>query len=48
VYARLVDDANHEPDTARAAAALHAAVRALRDDRPAQPRLWAPYTHTGV
>jgi len=30
-----------------AAAALHHAVRALRDAHPDQPALWAPYIHVG-
>jgi CHAT domain-containing protein len=45
VYADLVREGVLDPTDA--AAALHRAVRLIRDDAPDQPRLWAPFTHTG-
>jgi tetratricopeptide (TPR) repeat protein len=48
VYSRLTNNASTQPDTKRAAEALHHAVRTLRDRQPATPTLWAPYTHTGA
>jgi hypothetical protein len=35
-------------DTDRAALALHNAVRAVRDQWPGHPLLWAPYLHAGA
>jgi hypothetical protein len=35
-------------DTSRAAFALHHAIRAVRDNRPATPSLWAAYLHAGA
>jgi len=37
-----------EPDADRAAAAVHAAVRAARERYPATPSLWAGHVHVGV
>jgi len=36
------------PDTNRAAHALHHAIRALRDQYPNLPSLWAAYLHAGA
>lgn len=36
------------PDANRAAAALHRAVRKLRERYPHQPDVWAPYIHIGM
>lgn len=48
-YERLIQGSDKpQVQTGRAAEALHQAVRALRDRRPAEPTLWAPYTHTGA
>ena len=38
----------HVLDTSQAAPALHAAVRAARDDLPRTPSLWAAYIHAGA
>lgn len=35
-------------DTKQAAQALHRAIRALRDEQPATPYLWAAYMHAGA
>ncbi|MFD0597346.1 CHAT domain-containing protein [Catellatospora coxensis] len=45
-YARLTDYPG-PPVGSRAAAALHAAARQLRDDEHADPLLWASYVHVG-
>ncbi|GAA0977900.1 CHAT domain-containing tetratricopeptide repeat protein [Nocardiopsis tropica] len=58
-YAYLRNEGDQEVNPTRAARALHAAVRAVRDgadlqdilpgwDRIAAPLLWAPYLHTGA
>ncbi|NYH51401.1 hypothetical protein HNR06_000990 [Nocardiopsis arvandica] len=58
-YTHLRAEGDQAIDPARAAHALHAAVRAARDgsdlqdtlpgwDRTAAPLLWAPYLHTGA
>jgi tetratricopeptide (TPR) repeat protein len=38
----------HALDTSQAARALHAAVRAVRDDLPRTPSLWAAFIHAGA
>ncbi|MFE5869255.1 CHAT domain-containing protein [Streptomyces roseifaciens] len=45
VYEQLITDGSIAP--ARAAEALHHAVRALRSERPYEPGVWAPFLHTG-
>ncbi|MEV6344347.1 CHAT domain-containing protein [Actinoplanes sp. NPDC051851] len=45
VYARMAADG--VPDPARTAEALHHAQRDFRANHPADPGLWAPFTHTG-
>lgn len=45
-YAGLAENPGM-PVSSRAAAALHAAVRRLRDDEHPDPLLWASYVHTG-
>ncbi|MFF2517677.1 CHAT domain-containing protein [Streptomyces sp. NPDC058086] len=45
VYGDITADGRLRPDGA--ATALHHALRALRDETPDEPRLWAPFTHTG-
>ena len=45
VYAMLTQDGG--PDAARAAEALHHAIRSLREAQPSNPMLWAPYIHLG-
>ncbi|MEV0027839.1 CHAT domain-containing protein [Nocardia sp. NPDC050793] len=47
-YAKITPGEGGEMETDRAALALHDAVRALRDDFPTTPVLWACYTHTGA
>ncbi|MGP3957817.1 CHAT domain-containing protein [Nonomuraea sp. 3N208] len=47
VYAMLTAGGTREPHPHGAAAALHAAVRSLRDRRPGFPIFWAPYVHIG-
>jgi hypothetical protein len=47
VYARLSEDGTAPADAAGAALALHLAVRRLRSDYKAGPRLWAPFIHVG-
>jgi hypothetical protein len=49
-YAGLRPDptADSKIDTDRAALALHHAVRAVRDQWPGHPLLWAPYLHAGA
>jgi hypothetical protein len=48
-YTRLrADPDNPDLDYARAAQALHHAVRALRDQFPNLPALWAAYLHAGA
>jgi tetratricopeptide (TPR) repeat protein len=44
-YTELTRDG--QPDSSRAAAALHQAVRSLRGSVPDEPLLWAPYIHFG-
>jgi hypothetical protein len=39
---------NYTIDTRHAAQALHHAVRAIRDELPATPSLWAAYLHAGA
>jgi hypothetical protein len=46
-YRSLTADGTTAPDPARAAVALHHAVRRLRDKYPSTPTLWAAYIHTG-
>ena len=47
VYTELTR--NGSPDPARAAEALHHAIRTLRqEDRTNNPLLWAPYIHLGI
>ena len=45
LYREVVTDGRMEPD--RAPAALHRAVRSLRDRHPDWPHRWTPFTHTG-
>jgi CHAT domain-containing protein len=40
--------ANGTIDTGRAAGALHRTIRAIRDELPATPSLWAAYLHAGA
>ncbi|MFH8655552.1 CHAT domain-containing tetratricopeptide repeat protein [Streptomyces afghaniensis] len=47
VYGVLADS-REGPDVRRAAAALHRAVRTLRERYPHQPDVWAPYIHLGM
>jgi CHAT domain-containing protein len=46
-YRRLSGSAETGLDAIGSAAALHAAVRELRDRYPNQPSRWAPYLHVG-
>lgn len=48
VYRHLTDGGSAPPDPERAPAALHAAVRSLRDRRPGMPFAWAAYVHVGA
>ena len=45
LYEEIVIDGRLKPDLA--AAALHDAVRDIRDRHPDWPHLWTPFTHTG-
>ena len=45
LYREIVTEGRVGPD--RAPAALHRAVRALRDRNPEWPHRWTPFTHTG-
>lgn len=45
LYRAIVTDGAVAPELAPAA--LHDAVRRLRDSRPDWPHVWAPFTHTG-
>lgn len=47
-FYRGLSAAGGEVDTARAAVALHNAVRAMRDLRREDPSIWAPYLHAGA
>jgi hypothetical protein len=47
-YRTITADGTRPPATARAAAALHEAVRRLRDERPGNPFSWAGYLHVGT
>ncbi|MCX4529289.1 tetratricopeptide repeat protein [Streptomyces sp. NBC_01551] len=46
-YARLTDSEKNV-DTGRAAHALHATIRSLRDQLPLTPSLWAAHLHAGA
>lgn len=48
VYRYLTSDGTRAPDTARAAEALHHAVRALRSARPQDAASWSAYLHMGA
>ncbi|MGW6293348.1 CHAT domain-containing protein [Streptomyces sp. NPDC055058] len=48
VYAALTARGARPPDTTASAAALNAAVRAVRDAYPAAPTRWAAHLHTGA
>jgi hypothetical protein len=45
IYRKIAADGELQPDLAPAA--LHEAVRALRDTAPEWPHQWTPFTHTG-
>jgi CHAT domain-containing protein len=45
IYRKIAADGKLQPDLAPAA--LHEAVRALRDTAPEWPHQWTPFTHTG-
>jgi CHAT domain-containing protein len=47
-YRHLTLDGTLPPDPGLSARALHEAVRALREEYPNSPSLWAAYTHTGM
>jgi CHAT domain-containing protein len=48
VYAHLTPGPGSEPDTARTALALHAAVRRVRQRHPRTPTRWAAHLHPGA
>ena len=45
IYTTLTQDGT--PDPSHAAQALHHAIRALYQEDPTNPLLWAPYIHLG-
>jgi hypothetical protein len=47
-YTILTDGGSGAPRTEHSASALHRAARHLRERYPAEPWLWAAYTHTGA
>ncbi|MBB3733285.1 CHAT domain-containing protein [Nonomuraea dietziae] len=47
VYAMMTGGGTRPPDPRAAALGLHVAVRALREEHPGLPILWAPFTHIG-
>jgi len=48
IYRQLTNNGSISPDARNAAHALHHATRALRNQHPDRPALWAAHTHTGA